>query len=113
MDLKNLDFHSQIDLLNVYYVPDMVFGIEQILANKTGVVPGQENANNGHSDSFTCPFRIYKLDWITLQKSLRRPFIFFPPSCWVCLLLFACKDVKPEHKSAELVLKQMYRTRQG
>lgn len=35
MDLKNLDFHSQIDLLNVYYVPDMVFGIEQILANKT------------------------------------------------------------------------------
>lgn len=58
MDLKNLDFHSQIDLLNVYYVPDMVFGIEQILANKTDVVPGQGMLTMAIVTA-SCPFRIY------------------------------------------------------
>lgn len=36
---KSIDFHSQIHLLNVYHVPDMVFGIEQILVNKTDMIP--------------------------------------------------------------------------
>lgn len=55
---KSIDFHSQIDLLNVYYVPDMVFGIEQILANKTDMVPGQGMLTMATMTA-SCPFRIY------------------------------------------------------
>ena len=55
---KSIDFHSQIHLLNVYYVPDMVFGIEQILVYKTDRVPGQRMLTMA-TITASCPFRTY------------------------------------------------------